>query len=80
MTMFEIEKIVLGKNMQKFRMRCSMKDYEQGMQEAPNFVWRQERSLLFIRTEWQIGADIAVWIHGELKRWSIYKATIKMDE
>ncbi len=30
MTVFEIKKIVLGKNMQKFRMRCSMKNYEQG--------------------------------------------------
>jgi hypothetical protein len=29
MTVFEIKKIVLGKNMQKFRMRCSMKHYEQ---------------------------------------------------
>ncbi len=26
----EIKKIVLGKNMQKFRMRCFMKNYEQG--------------------------------------------------
>jgi hypothetical protein len=30
MTMCEIRKIVLGKNMQKFRMRCFMKNYEQG--------------------------------------------------
>ncbi len=30
MTMSEIKKIVLGKNMQKFQMRCSMKIYEQG--------------------------------------------------
>jgi hypothetical protein len=30
MTVFEIKKIVLGKNMQKFRMRCFMKNYEQG--------------------------------------------------
>jgi hypothetical protein len=30
MTVFEIKKIVLGKNRQKFRMRCSMKNYEQG--------------------------------------------------
>ncbi len=30
MTVFEIKKIVLGKNMQKFRMRCSMKNYERG--------------------------------------------------
>ena len=30
MTMFEIKKIILGKNMQKFRMRCSMRNYEQG--------------------------------------------------
>jgi hypothetical protein len=29
MTVFEIKKIVLVKNMQKFRMRCSMKNYEQ---------------------------------------------------
>jgi hypothetical protein len=28
MTVFEIKKIVLGKNMQKFWMRCSMKNYE----------------------------------------------------
>jgi hypothetical protein len=30
MTVFEIKKIVLGKNMQKFWMRCSMRNYEQG--------------------------------------------------
>jgi hypothetical protein len=30
MTIFEIKKIILGKNMQKFQMRCSMKNYEQG--------------------------------------------------
>jgi hypothetical protein len=30
MTVFEIKKNVLGKNMQKFRMRCSMRNYEQG--------------------------------------------------
>ncbi len=30
MTLFEIKKIILGKNMQKFQMRCSMKNYEQG--------------------------------------------------
>jgi hypothetical protein len=30
MTVFEIKKIVLGKNMQKFRRRCSMKNSEQG--------------------------------------------------
>jgi hypothetical protein len=30
MTVFEIKEIILGKNMQKFRMRCSMKNYEQG--------------------------------------------------
>jgi hypothetical protein len=30
MTMCEIRKIVLGKNMQNFRMRCFMKNYEQG--------------------------------------------------
>jgi hypothetical protein len=30
MTVFEIKKIVLGKNMQKFQMRCSMKNYERG--------------------------------------------------
>jgi hypothetical protein len=30
MTVLEIKKIILGKNMQKFRMRCSMKNYEQG--------------------------------------------------
>jgi hypothetical protein len=30
MTMSEIKKIVLGKNMQKFWMRCSMKNYKQG--------------------------------------------------
>jgi hypothetical protein len=30
MTLFEINKIFLGKNMQKIRMRCSMKNYEQG--------------------------------------------------
>jgi hypothetical protein len=28
MTMFEITKIVLGKNMQKFPMRCFMRNYE----------------------------------------------------
>jgi hypothetical protein len=28
MTMSEIKKIVLGKNMQKFQMRCSMKNCE----------------------------------------------------
>ncbi len=28
MTVFEIKKIVLGKNMQKFQMRCSMRNYE----------------------------------------------------
>ncbi len=28
MTLFEIKKFVLGKNMQKFRMRCYMKNYE----------------------------------------------------
>jgi hypothetical protein len=30
MSVSEIKKIVLGKNMQKIRMRCSMKNYEQG--------------------------------------------------
>ena len=30
MTVFEIKKIILGKNMQKFWMRCSMKNYERG--------------------------------------------------
>jgi hypothetical protein len=30
MTLCEINKIVLGKNMQKIRMRCFMKNYEQG--------------------------------------------------
>jgi hypothetical protein len=30
MTVFEIKKIVLGKNMRKFWMRCSMRSYEQG--------------------------------------------------
>jgi hypothetical protein len=30
MTMSEIKKTVLGKNMQKFRMRCSIKNYKQG--------------------------------------------------
>jgi hypothetical protein len=30
MTVCEIRKIVLGKNMQKFRMRCFMKNYERG--------------------------------------------------
>ncbi len=30
MTMTEIKKIILGKNMQKFWMRCSMKNYKQG--------------------------------------------------
>jgi hypothetical protein len=30
MTVFEIMKIILGKNMQKFRMRCSVRKYEQG--------------------------------------------------
>jgi hypothetical protein len=30
MTVFEIKKIVLGKNMQKIRMRCSMRNYELG--------------------------------------------------
>jgi hypothetical protein len=30
MTVFESKKIVLGKNIQKFRMSCSMKNYEQG--------------------------------------------------
>jgi hypothetical protein len=30
MTMCEIRKNILGKNMQKFRMRCFMKNYEQG--------------------------------------------------
>ncbi len=30
MTVFEIKKIVLRKNMQKFRMRCSIKNYERG--------------------------------------------------
>jgi hypothetical protein len=29
MTIFKIKKFVLGKNMQKFRMRCYMKNYEQ---------------------------------------------------
>ena len=29
MTVFEIKKIVLGKNMQKFWMRCFIKNYEQ---------------------------------------------------
>ncbi len=28
MTVCEIKKIILGKNMQKFRMRCFMKNYE----------------------------------------------------
>jgi hypothetical protein len=30
MTVFEIKKIILGKNMQTFQMRCSMKNYERG--------------------------------------------------
>jgi hypothetical protein len=30
MTVSEIKKIVLGKNMQKIRKRCSMKNYKQG--------------------------------------------------
>ncbi len=30
MNVFKIKKIVLGKNMQKFPMRCDMKNYEQG--------------------------------------------------
>ncbi len=30
MTVFEIKKTVLGKNVQKFRMRCSMRNYEWG--------------------------------------------------
>ncbi len=30
MTVFEIKKIILGKNMQKFWMKCSMRNYEQG--------------------------------------------------
>jgi hypothetical protein len=30
MTVFEIKKIILGKNMQKFQMRCSMRNYERG--------------------------------------------------
>ncbi len=30
MTVFEIKKMVLGKNVQKFRMRCSMRNYERG--------------------------------------------------
>jgi hypothetical protein len=30
MTVFEIKKIVLGKNMQKIQMRCSMRNYKQG--------------------------------------------------
>jgi hypothetical protein len=30
MTMTEIKKIILGKNMQNFWMRCSMKDYKRG--------------------------------------------------
>jgi hypothetical protein len=30
MTVFKIKKIVLGKNVQKFQMRCSMRSYEQG--------------------------------------------------
>ncbi len=30
MIVFEIKKIVLGKNMQKIWMRCSMRNYEQG--------------------------------------------------
>jgi hypothetical protein len=55
MTVFEIKKISLGKNMQKFQMRCSMRNYEQGnnaiRKRRPNFVQRQERSLLFIWTE-----------------------------
>jgi hypothetical protein len=29
MTVFEIKKIILGKNMQKIWMRCSMRNYEQ---------------------------------------------------
>ncbi len=30
MTVFEIKKIILWKNMQKFQMRCSMRNYERG--------------------------------------------------
>jgi hypothetical protein len=30
MTVFQIKKIILGKNMQQFWMRCSMRNYEQG--------------------------------------------------
>jgi hypothetical protein len=36
MTVFEIKKIILGKDMQKFQMRCSMKNYEQGNNEKCN--------------------------------------------
>ncbi len=42
MTVFEIKKIILGKNMQKFRMRCSMRNYERG-----NHAIRKRHPTLF---------------------------------
>jgi hypothetical protein len=42
MTIFEIKKFVLGKNMQKFWMRCYMKNYEQG-----NIAIRKSHPTLF---------------------------------
>jgi hypothetical protein len=42
MTVFEIKKIILGKNMQKFWMRCSVKNYERGNNDV-----RKRHSTLF---------------------------------
>jgi hypothetical protein len=42
MTVFEIKKKVLGKNMQKFQMRCFMKNYARG-----NNAKRQWHQALF---------------------------------
>jgi hypothetical protein len=42
MTVSEIKKIILEKNMQKFQMRCSMKNYERG-----NNAIRKRRPTLF---------------------------------
>jgi hypothetical protein len=41
MTVFEIKKFVLGKNMQKIQMRCYMKNYERGS----NAICKSHRTL-----------------------------------
>ncbi len=71
MTMFEIKKIVLGKNLQKFQMRCSMESYEQGN----NAIRKRHPTLFKDKNDhyYSFGPSDELVKHCHLNSWTIEK-------